>query len=66
LKWKNGQDVQSPFPVPGPVGSADIIFGVNDGKWFFIFDNSHDLTTNKEINSLITNYNQQILDRQMP
>ena len=62
LKFKDGQEVQSPFPNPGPVGSANIIFSVTDGKWFFIFDNNHDLTTDKEISSLIRGYEQHILD----
>ena len=64
LKWIDGQTVENPFPLPqNPVFSLiEINFFVSNGKWFFVWDNSYDFTTEKEITALIR-YPGHILDR---
>lgn len=64
LKWINGEQVQSPFPVgSGGAVSGKINFVIpHDANWVFVWDNSYDSTNNKEITALVR-YSEHMLDR---
>ena len=54
-RWRDGQSVQSPFPWGGPAVSGNITFMIpNDANWFFVWDNSFDLTDEKEVTAEVT------------
>ena len=54
-KWKDGQDVQNPFPSSSPTGvSGDMYFSISDGKWFFVWDNTFDLINDKEVRAIVS------------
>ena len=67
LKWIDGQSYQSPaFVQEGGsslTDSGELYIFITDEKWFFIWDNSYNLTTDKEITALVRYQPHHILDR---
>ena len=66
LKWTNDQPYQTPaFIQEGGTpltGSGELYIFITDGKWFFIWDNSYDLTSDKKLTEVVRFQPHQMLE----